>query len=91
MATLTVLKFPTADGADTMLGTLQALQKQQLITIQDAAIVTWPAGKKKPKTRQLQSLAGSWRADGRVLGYAVRAAVLHPDSWAWRSARAWAR
>jgi uncharacterized membrane protein len=68
MATLTVLKFPTADGADTMLGTIQSLQKQQLITIHDAAIVTWPAGKKKPKTRQLQSLAGAGALMGAFWG-----------------------
>ena len=68
MATLTVLKFPTADGADTMLGTLQSLQKQQLITIHDAAIVTWAAGKKKPKTRQLQSMAGIGALSGAFWG-----------------------
>jgi uncharacterized membrane protein len=68
MATLTVLKFPTADGADNMLGTLQSLQKQQLITIQDAAIVTWEAGKKKPKTRQLHSMAGVGALSGAFWG-----------------------
>ena len=68
MATLTVLKFPTADGADKMLGTIQSLQKQQVITIQDAAIVTWEQGKKKPKTRQLQSLTGSGALFGAFWG-----------------------
>jgi len=68
MATLTVLKFPTATGADTMLGTIQSLQKQQLINIHDAAIVTWPAGKKKPKTRQLNSLAGAGALTGAFWG-----------------------
>jgi uncharacterized membrane protein len=68
MATLTVLKFPTADGADKMLGTIQSLQKQQMITIQDAAIVTWEQGKKKPKTRQLQSLTGSGALFGAFWG-----------------------
>ena len=53
MTTLTVLKFPTAEGAETMLSTLQDLQKQQLIQIEDGAIVTWPAGARKPKTTQL--------------------------------------
>jgi uncharacterized membrane protein len=52
MDMLTVLKFPTAEGAETMLYTLQNLQKQQLIQIEDGAIVTWPLGAKKPKTRQ---------------------------------------
>ena len=68
MATLTVLKFPTASGADDMLGTIQSLQKQQLITVQDAAIVTWPMGKKKPKTRQLHNLVGAGALDGAFWG-----------------------
>ena len=68
MATLTVLKFPTAGGAEDMLGLLEGLQKQQLITIQDAAIVTWPTGKKKPKTRQLHSLAGFGALEGAFWG-----------------------
>ena len=53
MATLVVFKFPTAEGADTMLYTLEGLQKQQLIQIQDGAVVSWPAGASKPKTSQL--------------------------------------
>jgi len=53
MATLVVFKFPTAEGADTMLSTLEGLQKQQLIQIQDGAVVSWPAGASKPKTNQL--------------------------------------
>ena len=68
MATLTVLKFPTASGADEMLSVLEGLQKQQLITIQDAAIVTWAAGKKKPKTRQLNSLTGFGALQGAFWG-----------------------
>ena len=68
MATLSVLKFPTADGAKQMENTLLGLQKQQLITIQDAAIVTWPQGKKQPKTEQLHSLAGSGAMMGAFWG-----------------------
>ncbi len=59
MATLTVLKFPTAEGAQTMLSTLVSLQKQQLIQVQDGAIVTWPAGASKPKTTQLSQAAAT--------------------------------
>jgi uncharacterized membrane protein len=40
MATLVVFKFPTAEGAQTMLYTLENLQKQQLIQIDDGAILT---------------------------------------------------
>jgi uncharacterized membrane protein len=68
MSTLTVLKFPTADGAQQMESTLLALQKQSLITVQDAAIVTWPQGKKKPKTEQLHNLAGQGALNGAFWG-----------------------
>ena len=68
MATLSVLKFDTPDGAKQMEQTLLALQKQQLITIQDAAIVTWPQGKKGPKTEQLHSLAGQGALMGALSG-----------------------
>ncbi len=68
MATLSVLKFSTADGAQQMEDTLLSLQKQQLITLQDAAIVTWPQGKKQPKTRQLHSLAGAGAMQGAFWG-----------------------
>src|SRR4051794_13641273 len=68
MATLTALKFSTVDGADVMLNRLEALQKQQLINVQDAAIVNWPVGKKKPKTKQLHSLAGFGALNGAFWG-----------------------
>jgi uncharacterized membrane protein len=68
MATLTVLKFADAGGAEKMLSTLESLQTQQLIKIVDAAIVTWPEGKKKPKTRQLYNLAGAGALSGMFWG-----------------------
>ncbi|NTU78167.1 MAG: DUF1269 domain-containing protein [Chloroflexales bacterium] len=68
MATMSVLKFTTPDGAERMESLLQSLQKQQLITVQDAAIVTWPADKKKPKTRQLHNMAGLGALDGAFWG-----------------------
>jgi uncharacterized membrane protein len=72
MATLSAWKFPTADGADRAIATLQSLQDQMKIIIQDAAIVTWPADKKKPKTRQLQHLAGPGALGGAFWGYLFR-------------------
>ena len=68
MATLSVLKFPTADGAQQMESTLLGLQKQRLIEVQDAAIVTWPRGKKQPKTQQLHSLTGQGALMGAFWG-----------------------
>src|SRR6266699_4519389 len=69
MATLVVFKFPTAEGAQTMLYTLEGLQKQQLIQVQDGAIVTWPAGAKKPKTKQLTSMTGAGALGGAFWGF----------------------
>ena len=68
MATLTVLKFPTAEGAQNMLSTLENLEKQQLIHIEDGAIVTWPAGAKKPKTQQLSSTTAAGALGGAFWG-----------------------
>ena len=49
MATLTVLKFDTADGAKNELKVIEDLSKQQMIKLQDAAIVTWVKGKRSQK------------------------------------------
>lgn len=68
MTTLTVLKFEDADGAEKALGIIEDLNKQQLITLHDAAIVTWPEGKKKPKTRQLSSMTGAGALTGAFWG-----------------------
>ena len=68
MATLTVLKFDSPTGAEQMLEKIKSLQKQQLITLQDAAIVTWPEGRKSPKTNQLVNLAGVGAMQGAFWG-----------------------
>ncbi len=68
MATLSVLKFPTPEGAQQTESTLLDLQKQHLIEVQDAAIVTWPPGAKKPKTQQLHSLTGPGALMGAFWG-----------------------
>lgn len=68
MATLTVWKFSDPGGADKAVATLEMLAKQELIKVHDAATVSWEVGKKKPKTRQVQSLAGVGAAGGAFWG-----------------------
>ncbi len=68
MASLTVFKFATPEGANQMLDKVKELQKKQLIQIQDAAIVTWPVGKKQPKTKQLVNMAGMGALQGAFWG-----------------------
>src|SRR5215813_2316741 len=53
MSSLTVWKFESTSGAQDALDQLIDLQRQQLIQVLDAAVVSWEAGKKKPKTREL--------------------------------------
>jgi uncharacterized membrane protein len=68
MATVSVLKFPTADGAENVLGQIQSLQKVHLIKLHDAAIVSWPAGKNSPKTSQLVDLVRAGTVGGMFWG-----------------------
>src|SRR5271157_1584139 len=68
MAILTVLKFDTADGAENELKVIEDLSKQQMIKLQDAAIVTWPVGKNKPKTEHLTHLTRIGALSGAFWG-----------------------
>lgn len=54
-ATLTVWKFGSTQGADRASETLEQLARENIITVHDAATVSWDPGAKKPKTRQLNS------------------------------------
>ena len=68
MATIAGFKFDTADGAEKMLKVVEDLTKQQLITLEDAALVTWPKGKKKPKIKHLDNLTGAGSVGGAFWG-----------------------
>ena len=69
MATLSAWKFDSADGAAEATEKLEDLIKGSLIDVYDAAIVTWPVGKKKPKTHQLNHLAASGSLSGLFWGF----------------------
>src|SRR6476660_9151619 len=68
MATLTAFKFDTPDGAEQMLSVVKEAQEEEIVQLQDAAIVTWPIGKKKPQTKQLNNLTGAGALDGAFWG-----------------------
>jgi uncharacterized membrane protein len=68
MATLTVWKFDDANGAERAVEKLQQLQKQGLIQVHDAAMVSWPEDKKKPRTRHLDDLTGAGALGGAFWG-----------------------
>ena len=68
MATLTVWKFDSPTGAEQAESTLLDLQKQQLITVHDAATVSWEQGKRKPRTRQARNMTGAGALGGAFWG-----------------------
>jgi len=68
MATVTVLKFDDPGGAGVVLGKIQRLQKEHVITLLDAAIVSWPRGQSSPKTTQLVNLVATGMSGGMFWG-----------------------
>ena len=67
-ATLTVWKFETPQGAREALMTLEELARQGVITIRDAATVSWEPDDKKPKTHQATSTTGAGAMGGAFWG-----------------------
>jgi uncharacterized membrane protein len=65
---LTVWRFDGPSTAEEAVSLFTSLQKQELIRVHDAATVSWEPGAKKPKTRQLNSLAGAGAVGGMFWG-----------------------
>jgi uncharacterized membrane protein len=78
VAAVTVLKFSEPDGAQNALSQIQSLQKDHLIKVHDAAIVSWPRGKKSPKTRQLVDLVTIGAMSGMFWGFLLGIIFLTP-------------
>ncbi|WP_300016692.1 DUF1269 domain-containing protein [Pseudonocardia sp.] len=68
MSTLSVWRFDTESGAEDAVATLQELARKRLVTVWDAATVSWPQDAKKPRTRQLHDLAGRGALGGAFWG-----------------------
>jgi uncharacterized membrane protein len=68
MERLTVWRFDTADGADQAAAILEDLAAKNVVVLHDAAVVAWPAGARRPKSRQLRSLAGEGALGGAFWG-----------------------
>ncbi len=65
MATLTVWKFDEATGADAALAKLEKLDAQEVIEVEDAAVVSWPEEASAAET--VEHATG-----GKVHGFAKR-------------------
>ncbi|MDQ7992905.1 MAG: DUF1269 domain-containing protein [Propionicimonas sp.] len=65
MGTLTVWKYDSPTAAEEVAEVLRRLAGENLLAIEDAAIVEWQPGAKKPRTRQL---SGSTTSAGALGG-----------------------
>jgi uncharacterized membrane protein len=70
MSNLFVLKCANEETGERILGTLRNLQKQRLITIEDAALVTLKANG-RPKIRQANDLTGAGALGGAFWGMLI--------------------
>jgi uncharacterized membrane protein len=68
MATLTVWKLDSANGADEAVAVVKRLQQQQLLQLEDAAVISWSSNAKKPTIRQLHELVGPGALGGAFWG-----------------------
>jgi uncharacterized membrane protein len=69
MATLSVLKFNDPEGAAWMLIALQRMQERRVITLEDAAVVSWPEGYDKPRIPRDHDTAGWGALGGAFWGF----------------------
>ena len=67
-ATLTVWKFDDPRAAGEAMHTLEGLAHGNVITLIDAATVSWEDGEKKPKTHQSVSTTGAGALGGAFWG-----------------------
>lgn len=68
MTTLAVWRFPESGDARNAVDLLERLRRQGALPFEDAAIVSWPEGRTKPKTEHLQHMAGRGAFGGGFWG-----------------------
>ena len=68
MTSIVAFRFGTPDGAGHMLELVQDLARGQSISVEDAAVVTWSPGERKPRTRHVGELTGACALGGSFWG-----------------------
>lgn len=68
MSTLTAWKFNTPHGADEALARLEKLNRDYVINLHDAAVVSWQVGKKKPTTHEMHDTTAAGALGGAFWG-----------------------
>ena len=78
MDTLTAWKFDDPGAAEHALQRLQTLAQQDLISVDDAALVSWPTTRRRPHMRELGSLTGPGALWGGFWGMLLGLAFVAP-------------
>jgi uncharacterized membrane protein len=78
MNTLTVWGFPAPEDADLALGDVRGLVSQGQVSIDDAALISWPPGRRTPATRELGSITGPGEMWGGFWGMLLGLVFLTP-------------
>ena len=68
MNTVSVWRFDAPEGAEVSLRALERLQTQQLIAVDDAAVVIWRAGARRPHCYQMGAVDGTTALSGAFWG-----------------------
>ena len=71
MATLKVLRFDGPDKADQAMKVLGSMLTRHLVSVSDAAVVTWPQDAKGPKVKQAVNTAGAGALSGTFWGMLI--------------------
>lgn len=69
--TVSIWRFDTPNGADAALRTLERLQTQRVVAIDDAAVVVWPPGTRRPHGYQVGTVAGTVALSGAFWGLLI--------------------
>ncbi len=78
MASLTVWRFDDPGKAAQALDSLREMQKQELVKVSDAAVITWPAEKQAPRVQQAVNLVGAGALGGTFWGMLIGLIFLMP-------------
>ena len=68
MDTVGIWRFDTCEGVESALRTSERLQTRRLVTIDDAAVVIWRAGARRPHGYQVGTAAGTTALSGAFWG-----------------------
>ena len=68
MTTVSTWVFDDPDGAEWALRRLERLAAQELVVVEDASVVSWPAGRPRPRTYQAGAVTGAAGLSGAFWG-----------------------